>query len=132
MKVWDEAMGEISGFGGGYEAVCRAMVLAGIAWLDEHPEAKLEYKGFKNVYGVVIEDSDDAKALEKAMMDAPVVLNGEQIQTTAREDCTGAMHHAAVNHCLAYKRLGWDEYSKQLREREAKERVLSSDTGASQ
>lgn len=124
MKQWDEAMGEISGFGGGYEAVCRAMVLAGIQWIDEHPDANLAYKGFKNVYGVVIgEDSPDVKAFEDAMMDAPVYFDGKLIQAHARDDCTGAMHHAAVSHCLAYKKLGWDEYCRQLKEREAEEKA---------
>ncbi len=117
-KEWSDDMGEISGFGGGYEAVCRAMTLAGIAWIDEHPDCDLQYKGFKNVYGIVMEDSPDCKEFEKAMMDAPVMLDGKQLQKRVGDDCTGAMHHAAVSHCLAYKRLGWDEYRKQLTERE--------------
>lgn len=116
-KVWSDDMGEISGFGGGYEAVCRAMVLAGIAWIDAHPDATLAYSGFKNVFGLIQETTEDAKALEAAMMNAPVYLNGEKIQDHVRDDCTGAMHHAAVQHCLAYKKFGWDEYQRQLRER---------------
>jgi len=113
-KTWDDAMGEISGFGGGYEAVCRAMVLAGIAWLDAHPSSDPTFRGFKNVYGIAMEDNEDAQALTAAIMDAPV----PGVQARAGDGCTGAMHHAAVQHCLAYKRLGWDEYCKQLRERE--------------
>jgi hypothetical protein len=105
-KQWTDDMGEISGFGGDYEACCRAMVLAGIKWVDENPSADPHYKGFKNVYGLVMEDNDDAKALTKAIIDA------------AAGEATGAMHQASVGHVLAYKRLGWDEYSKQLRERE--------------
>lgn len=113
-KVWTEDMGEISGFGGGYEGACRAMVIAGIAYIDEHPDAEFKFHGYKDVYGIAVEDNDDAKALTKAMMDAPVILDGKQIQVRAGDDCTGAMHHAAVGHCCAYKRLGWDEYRKQL------------------
>lgn len=104
MKTWTDDMGEISGFGGGYEALCRAMALAGINWLDEHPNASPSYKGFKGVFGLITEDNDDAKELEKAIMGVD-----------GATDCAGAMHHAAVNHCLAYKRLGWDEYCNQLR-----------------
>lgn len=117
MKTWTDDMGEISGFGGGYEAVCRAMVLAGIHWVDEHPDAVLTYEGSPQIFGVIVETSADAKALEAAMMDAPVLVAGEQIQAHVKDDCTGAMHHAAVNHVMAYKRLGWDEYARQLRER---------------
>ncbi len=117
-KAWDESMGEISGFGGGYEAVCRAMVLAGIAWIDQHPQAEIIFGGFKNVFGLVTEENEDAKALTAAMMDAPV----PGVQARAGDDATGAMHHAAVQHCLAYKRLGWDEYVRQLVAREKTEK----------
>lgn len=106
-KVWSEEMGEISGFGGGYEATCRAMVLAGIQWIDANPNADPHYQGFKNVFGIAIDTNDDARALDKVLLDA------------AKGDCTGAMHHAAVGHVLAYKCFGWDEYRRQLISREA-------------
>lgn len=106
MKQWSDDMGEISGFGGGYEATCRAMVLAGIKWIDEHPEADPHFTGYKNIYGIINEDNDDAKALTQAVIDA------------AGGDCTGAMHQASIGHVLAYKKFGWDEYRKQLIERE--------------
>lgn len=115
---WADDMGEISGFGGGYEAVCRAMVLAGIAWVDEHPDAEILFKGYEGIFGVVSEENEHAKALTEAMMDAPVYFDGKLLQEHVRDDATGAMHHASVSHVLAYKRLGWDEYSRQLRERE--------------
>src|SRR5262245_51897809 len=105
-KIWTDDMGEISGFGGGYESCCRAMVFAGMKWLDEHRDATPRFHGSSQIYGVILEDNDDAKALTKAIFDA------------AEGEATGAMHHAAVLHCLAYKRLGWDEYCRQLRERE--------------
>lgn len=122
MREWNEDMGEISGFGGGYEAVCRAMTFAGMQWIDDHPEADPHFHGYKGIYGVLSEDNDDAKAMVKAMMDAPVLLGGKKIQDRAGDDCTGAMHQASCSHVMAYKRLGWDEYCKQLREREAKEK----------
>lgn len=107
-KVWDDAMGEISGFGGGYEDCCRAMVLAGIKWLDEHPTADPQFHGYRGVYGVITEDNEDAKSLTAAVI------------TPANGDCTGAMHQASIGHCLAYKRLGWEEYRRQLIERESR------------
>ena len=118
-KVWTDDMGEISGFGGSYEAGCRAMVMAGIKWLDEHPDANPRIQGYQGVYGLVNADNDDAKALEKAMMDAEITISGMHEGKPFRvgDDCTGAMHHAAMQHCLAYQKLGWDEYCRQLRER---------------
>ena len=114
-REWTDDMGEISGFGGGYEAVCRAMVLAGIEWIDKHPDADLKFRSYENIFGVVIEASPDADALTEAMMNAPVYLEGQRIQARVRDDCTGAMHHAAVLNVLAYKRLGWDAYVRERR-----------------
>jgi len=102
-------MGEISGFGGGYEATCRAMLTAGMQWLEANPQADPHFRGYKNIYGIITEENDDAKALSKAVVDA------------ADGDCTGAMHQAVISRCLAAKRLGWDEYCKQCREHNAKE-----------
>lgn len=108
-REWKESMGEISGFGGGYEAACRSMVLAGIAWIDANPEADPQFHGFRGIYGVIQEDNADAEALTKAIIDA------------SGGDATGAMHQASVSHVLAYKRLGWDEYVRQLETREREE-----------
>ena len=44
-------MGEISGFGGGYEILCQDMLNAGVVWLDRHPRAKLAISTIDNVYG---------------------------------------------------------------------------------
>lgn len=103
---YTEDMGEISGFGGGYEASCRKMVLAGIAWLEEHPDADPKFHGFKNVTGICMEDNADATALSKAITDACI------------EGATGAMHQAAVSHALFIRANGWDAYATKMRERE--------------
>ena len=113
-------MGEISGFGGGYEAACRAMVFAGMDWMDAHPEADPHYRGFKGVYGILMEDNEEAKALSKTVAEAAHDLGG----------CTGAMHQAVIGHVFAYKRLGWEEYCRQLRERELKEKKDISVNGS--
>lgn len=95
-------MNEISGFGGGYEAACRRMVLAGVQWLDAHPEADPQFHGYKGVYGVVTEDNQDAKDLTEAVV------------AGSGGDCTGAMHQAAISHVLFIKRNGWDKYVAEL------------------
>lgn len=93
-------MDEISGFGGSYEKACRAMLDAGIQWLDAHPDATPKFKGNSKVYGLILEDNDDAKALSEAVV------------VPAQDDCTGAMHHAAISHCLYVRKNGWDAYVK--------------------
>ena len=97
MYEFTEEMGEISGFGGGYEQCCRNMLKAGLEWLDANPESDPQFHGFENVYGGICEDNDDAKALSKAVVDAA-------------DDCTGAMHQAVVSKILWIKKNGWDKY----------------------
>jgi hypothetical protein len=101
---WTADMHEISGFGGGYERTCRAMVSAGCNWLSEHPDADPQFHGYKGVYGVIAEDNDDAKTLSKVVLDA------------AGGDCTGAMHQASIGHVLAWRRMGsWLAYQREMR-----------------
>lgn len=104
-----KAMGEISGFGGGYEATCQNMLKAGMEWLDAHPNADPKFYGFKNIYGLIDEDNEDAKALSKAVVDG------------SGGDCTGAMHQAVIYHCLVIRKHGWDYYVAEMSKREESE-----------
>lgn len=104
---WTEDMDEISGFGGGYERTCRAMVSAGAKWLADHPQADPQFHGFKGVYGVIVEDNEDAKALSKIVTDA------------AAGDCSGAMHQASVNHVMFAHKNGWAAYQKKMSARDS-------------
>lgn len=104
---WTDDMDEISGFGGGYERTCRAMVSAGCNWLSEHSEADPQFHGFKGIYGIIQEDNEDAKKLSAVVMEA------------SGGDCTGAMHQACIGHVMAWRRMGsWLAYQKSMRERE--------------
>jgi hypothetical protein len=101
-----EDMNEISGFGGGYEAGCRAMIVAGMEWFDLNPTATPKYKGYKEVFGICMEDNTDAKALSAAMI-------------KACHDCTGAMHHCCVMHVFKAREMGWGAYCTESRKRRA-------------
>lgn len=100
---WTEDMAEISGFGGGYERGCRQMISQGCAWWAEHPDAKPEFHGYKNVTGIAVEDNDDAKALSAAIC--------------AGVDPSGAMHQAAVGHVFHWHKVGsWVAYQASMRD----------------
>ena len=95
-------MGEISGFGGGYEQTCRNMLIAAVERLDAHPEADPQFHGFKGIYGVIQEDNEDAKALSKIVVGA------------SGGDCTGAMHQAVISSALYIKKNGWEKYKAEM------------------
>lgn len=95
---WQEGMGEISGFGGGYEEMCRKMLFAGLAWLDANPNANPEFRGYTGIYGIITETNEDAESLSEAILEP------------SERGATGAMHQAVVGACLYVKREGWDAY----------------------
>jgi hypothetical protein len=92
---WTPEMGEISGFGGGYENACRDMVYAGLAWLATRPSADLSSS-----------KTDDAKALERVIL-------------AAVPDCSGAMHGATMNAIAFIAKHGWDKYREAMTKRTA-------------
>lgn len=114
---WKPLMGEISGFGGTYEEGCRVMLIAALEWLDTNPDAKPEYKGYKDVYGICEETNKDAEAMSRAMMDAPYTDSDGTVTTIGAYGATGAMHQACVSAALFVKKHGWDEYVRQMSER---------------
>lgn len=103
-------MGEISGMGGGYEEACQDMLEAGCKWLMEHGDTKLDGHSFTGVFGLMIADSDDAKAMEAVVL-------------AACEDCTGAMHHAVMGRLFWIAKNGWDKYCDELRKKVADRQV---------
>ena len=92
-----DKMGEISGFGGGYEEACRAMVVAGLEWCDKHPKADISYKEYKNIYGLTTGESDDCKKMEDAM-------------SAVNDGCSGAQMQACKSHIMFIRKNGWDKY----------------------
>lgn len=109
-------MGEISGFGGSYEAGCRAMVRAGLLFWDAQPASyDPHFRGFKGVYGLLDDDNADAKALSQAIIDAPFTDPETGTHTTVgKYGATGAMHHAAIAHILFVRRAGWGAYVRKM------------------
>lgn len=108
-KKWLEGMGEISGFGGGYEECCRRMLLKGVAWLDAHPHSNPFVTAPEGVFGLATARNIDAEALESAF-------------TKDEPDITGAMHHAVFGHLMFIKKHGWDAYVAEMRKRPADEK----------
>jgi len=107
-------MGEISGFGGGYEAVCQDMLHAGVSWIIEKKIGSDDLKahGFKGVYGIIEPDNDTTRELEKVLVEA------------AHGDCTGAMMHAVMMRCIFVSHHSWDEYCAQMRAFEEESRRI--------
>jgi len=107
-------MGEISGFGGGYEAVCQDMLSAGVNWMMEKKLSGGDLKAhtFAGIYGLIEPDNDNARELEKVLAEA------------AHGDCTGAMMQALMERCIWISKHSWDEYCVEMRKAEAAERAV--------
>lgn len=111
-REWTPEMGEISGFGGGYEDMCRQMLFSALDWLDEHPDADPQFHGYEGIYGVISEDNEDAKSLSEAAV-APSMEDGSG-------GATGAMHQAVISSALWIRKNGWDAYVEAMSRREVR------------
>lgn len=99
-------MSEISGFGGGYEKACREMVVAGLEWLDQNPKAIIDYKEYKNVYGLTTEETPDCEKLQKIMNKA------------IDDEVSGAMMQACLGHVMYAHKNGWETYKQKMEEKD--------------
>lgn len=109
---------DISGFGGGYEATCQAMLIAGITWLKEHPNFTFEgYKGYQNVTGIVIPpDTQLAKDLDDVLLKA------------AQDDTTGAQHQAVISHLAYIQAHGYEKWLEDARHDGGREIIEVNET----
>ena len=98
-------MGEISGFGGGYEEVCQQMLHNGVKFLSERSGTDVRVLENPSIFGIVKLEGEDAQALEEAVMDGI-------------DDATGAMHHAVMTRLALINKNGWDKYCEELRKPE--------------
>lgn len=113
---WREEMGEISGFGDTYEAACRSMLVAALDFWDGQDESfDPKYKGFEDVYGVCLDDNDDAKKLDEAIMDAEIVY-GDGTRERCGDGASGAMHQAVISHAFFVRKNGWERYVQEMSE----------------
>ncbi len=101
-RVWKHTpeMGEISGFGGGYEEACQQMLHQGVAYLvslgERRPEFEVET--YRGVFGICDLTGPDAEGLEAA------VMAGDGF------GATGAMHQAVMMRLRFIAEHGWERY----------------------
>jgi hypothetical protein len=96
-------MREISGFGGEYENACRKMVIAGMEWLDQHPEAALSFQQCENIYGIITPTNAES-----------IAFTDHICKACGENGPSGAMMHATVEHVMAAHKMGWDQYVKEM------------------
>ena len=99
---------DISGFGSGYEETCQNMLQAGYNWLvKEQKKRKIELSAmtYRDVYGIFIPISDNAKELSKVIVEA------------SGNDCTGAMHQAVMSHLFYIWKYGVDKWKEDAKKR---------------
>ncbi len=94
----------ISGFGGAYEDMCQRMLWRGVKHLEEvRPPVEMwkQAKAYRNIYGLLLTEGDDLKALEAA-----IIQDGD--------DVTGAMHQAVMGHLFYIHENGLDRWREEL------------------
>lgn len=93
---------DISGMGEGYEATCQSMLIAGIQWLNKHPDFTSEgYKTYKNVTGIMLPpETQLAKELDDVLLKA------------SQNDMTCAQHQAVISHLAYIKAHGYEQWLK--------------------
>lgn len=102
---WTEDMGEISGFGGGYEESCKRYMRIALAYFCAFPD---EFKRFLQEE----KTDDEKKALNKLEYQIGSVMdNGWD------SGASGAQIMAAFSHAARVYRFGWESYKKEMRER---------------
>ena len=118
-------MGEVSGLGGAYEKCCQAMVLAGVEWLEAHPEARLELKcvACPWIKGATAPRPCPSRGDGEHQLRGHVpgleeaVAAGAERAFPGSGSPTGAMVGAAVQHAWQAGRvLGWEGYAEKMRE----------------
>lgn len=99
-RVWTPEMGEISGFGGGYEECCRNGLEFVLRWFDERPDCNPLWH----------EQNEDSKAIDDALISASAKWGG----------LTGAQHAAIIQAAVFIRANGWEKYREELEGRERK------------
>ena len=110
-------MGEISGFGGGYEECCQDMLEAGVNHImtQKLGGEDIALRGFEGVFGLVFPDNKPTEELNNIIRDA------------AKGEGTGAMTHTVMLRLGFIAKNGWDKYCEELRQRESEEAHLRRD-----
>jgi hypothetical protein len=91
-------MRPITSPGSDYEESVRAMVIAALNWLDDHPKAQPLFYGMKGVN----QDNEDAQHIFSAMDKA---VSGS----------SGSMLSFAVSTVLYIRKQGWEAYCQEMR-----------------
>lgn len=105
--TWTPEMGEISGFGGGYEEACQKMTRAGVAWLEAEPRRL-------DTLTRLDAPEEERNTVYRALQDCV---------EAAEEGSSGAMTSAAAKHALRIAADGWPAYVTKMVERTAKARA---------
>ena len=90
------AMGEISGFGGRYEDCCQDMLEAGVRWLQENPDAEVDFQEVDGQIRPIGEEGHGWK-LETAVF-------------ASATDWTWSMHQGVMLRLSFVNSNGWEAY----------------------
>jgi len=108
---------DLSGMGGGYERQCQIMLWRGVQHLERVQPSVAMWDGateYVGIYGVMVTDGAELKALEDA-----IIHKGD--------DVTGAMHQCVMGHLRFIHRNGLDKWAQELKADRAPEECSTFD-----
>jgi hypothetical protein len=92
---FNEAMNEISGFGGYYERCCRRAVVAGATWCAAHPHLF------------------DAEQVESAIRKSEMITDDGR-KVLLGDELTGTQLAVAMYHIRFIAQQGWNQYAQAM------------------
>jgi hypothetical protein len=111
------------------EQMCRKMTIAGMEWLDEHPDANIRINALGETNESIFRHpTDDVEKLKDAISDIK-----RKSYTHEEEDARAAkIRKADTNHMATYaasfaihaKRIGWNAYIQEIEQATEEEREL--------
>lgn len=86
------------------EETCRAMVIAGVQYLDAHPNLDPVFNEFDGYEGLMVTANEEADRLVRVLQAV-----GGNAKIPMR------LFTLIIRHTLAAKSLGWEEYARAMR-----------------
>jgi len=121
--TWIPEMGEISGFGGGYEDACRRMMQAGVTYREQTPVDVAALAVLVTLPRATEEGSEDEAVAAQRAVGKAAYARLQDAVAAAEDGCSGAMVGASSQHAWIVFSQGWAVYVAKMIESAARDKA---------